>query len=174
MIFYEEFTLNVPHTEAWEFFTDFPGPIKIIPGLVSLNEKEPDHYTGTARIKIGPFNCLFEGEVKILSVNHEEQKVVLEGGAKDNVLGAHFEGTAYAHTVPEGANQCKVLLEVPIGLGGTLGKLGKLILKPRARSIVDNYRQLCERELERRRQARAASSNPPASTQPNFPETSTI
>lgn len=159
MIFHEEFMLKVPHREAWEFFTDFPGPITVIPGLISLREQGPEHYVGIAQIRLGPFNCRFEGEVKIKSIDSENHRVVLEGGARDQLIGAHFDGIAYAQTVAQGANQSRVLLEVQVGLGGTLGVLGKLILKPRARSIVEHYRQLCERELERRRVARSAPSS---------------
>lgn len=151
MIFYEEFIMNYPPDEAWAFFTDFPGPITVIPGLLSLKEVKPLHYTGEAQIKVGPFDFRFEGEARITEIDHKDHRVIIEGGARDEIVGAKFEATAYTQTLAHGLNQSRVLLEVHVGMDGVIGKLGKFILKPRARSIVDKYRDLCEQELERRR-----------------------
>ncbi len=164
MIFHEEFILKVPHAEAWQFFTDFPGPISVLPGLVYVKEQAPNHFVGQARIKIGPLTFTFEGELKIKLVEPATNRVVLEGGAHDRILGTHFEATAYTQTLPHGPNHSRVLLEVHVGMDGVMGKMGRFILNPRARSIVDHYRQLCETELERRRVERANFT--PATTLP--------
>lgn len=158
MIFNEEFIVKYPYDEAWEFFTDFPGPITVIPGLRYVKEVEPRFYVGEAQVKIGPFDFMFAGEARITQVDQKERRVIIAGGARDELVGAKFEATAYTQTLPHGANQSRVLLEVHVGMEGPLGKLGKFILKPRARAIVDKYRELCEAELERRRVRAAAAA----------------
>lgn len=159
MLFHEEFILKAPHAEAWQFFNDFPAPLLVIPGLISVKEQTRNHYTGVAEVRVGPFNFTFEGEVKIKRVDHVNYQMLLEGGARDHLLGAHFHGLAHAQTVPHGPQHSRVTLEIRVDLGGVIGKLGNLILKPRAHSIIEHYRRLCDDEIKRRRLAQP--STPP-------------
>ena len=170
MIFHEEFILKAPHTEAWEFFSDFPDAIGALPGLISVKQKNPQLYTGAVQIALGPFTFWFEGEIRIRNVDYEEFRVVLDGDARDTVLGARFKATAYAQTVSDGPNQSRILLEVHVGWGGMLGKVGNWALTPQAGSVVERYRLLCERSLERRRRERVKVSPPlPSPPEPSPP-----
>jgi len=157
MIFEEEFIINARHQEAWEFFTEFPSPIQVIPGLIFVKEEQPDCFVGAAEVRIGPFNFKFEGQLKVLAIDPRDFRVIIEGGAHDPVLGGHFRATVHTQTLPYGPNHSRITLQVHVGLGGIMGKFGNILLRPRARSIVAQYRLLCDREFSRRRFERASN-----------------
>ncbi len=151
MIFEEHFYLNYPVEEAWRFFTDFPGPIMVLPGVTQVDETSPRQYTGAIQVHIGPFNFLFRGDMNIVKIEPKTRQVVLSGSAHDHNLGSHFKAVAYTQTQPVGADRCRVNLEVQVGMGGVMGKLGVWLLKPKAHSIVQHYAELVSRELATRR-----------------------
>ncbi len=155
MIFHEEFLLNYPVSEAWEFFTDFPGPIQVMPGTTEVRETGPLEYLGAAVVHIGPLQFLFRGEIKIVRIDQASRQVVLRGGASDHHLGGHFKATAYTQTLAVNPNCTRVKLEVHVGLDGLLGKLGMLVLRPKARSIVRHYGIMVGQELGQRRTQRS-------------------
>jgi carbon monoxide dehydrogenase subunit G len=162
MIFHEEFYLNCPAQEAWEFFSDFPAPIKALPGFLQVRETGPRQYVGAVKSHLGPIGCVFQGEMTIIKVDHRTQEVVVKGAAQDQTLGGHFTATAYTRTLAAGPHRTRVTLEVHVGLGGALGKLGVFLLKPKAHSIVQHYAELVSREVGRRRVRRALQATDPA------------
>ena len=158
MIFHEEFYLNCPAQEAWEFFSDFPGPIKVLPGVLQVRETGPHKYLGAVKTHIGPFAFVFQGDMHIVKVDHHAQEVVIKGAACDQTLGGEFTAVAYTRTLAVGPRRTRVTLEVHVGLGGVLGKVGMFLLKPKARSIVQHYAELVSHELGQRRVRRALQS----------------
>lgn len=161
MLFREEFYLNVPVHEAWNFFTDFPSPILVIPGASEVQEVKPNCYTGVAVVHIGPFAFKFRGNMNVTRIDNARQEVDLEGGAADNLIGGHFKAKAKTRTTAAGANRTRVTIEVEVGLGGMLGKFGLFILRPKARSVVQHYAELVTTEIVRRRKASAVVANQP-------------
>jgi uncharacterized protein len=157
MIFKEEFYLDFPVQEAWEFFTDFPSPINVIPGAFEVKQLKPYSYTGAALVHIGPCEFCFRGNIDIIKVDTPSRQVVLRGGAADSILGGNFAATAYTQTQAVGANRTRVIVEVHVGLGGLLGKFGMFILRPKARNVVQEYAKLVSAELLRRRATDYAS-----------------
>jgi carbon monoxide dehydrogenase subunit G len=149
MIIQEEFILECPHAYAWEFLSNFPAPIEVMPGVVEVKEQAPQDYVGAAKVHIGPFTFLFTGNMKITLVDHKACKVNITGGATDGLLGAHFAAKAYTQTFPLGANRSRVTITVDVGLGGMLGKLGWWMLKPKARQVVDTYARAVSQEIRR-------------------------
>jgi carbon monoxide dehydrogenase subunit G len=151
MIFHEEFILDCTHAEAWKFLSNFPSPIMVIPGVVEVTELAPHQYDGAVRVHIGPCTFVFHGHINVTLINHDTKQVNLSGWATDNVLGGHFKGRAYTQTLPLGANRSCVKISVEVDLGGILGKLGSIILRPKARQVVNDYAKLVTREIKRRR-----------------------
>ena len=157
MIFEEQFFLNFSVEEAWRFLSDFPGPIMVLPGVQEVRETGPLKYLGAIQTHIGPFNFLFRGDINITRVNHQTREVVLTGSAHDHNLGGHFTATAHTRTQAAGPNRSQVVLQVHVGLGGLLGKIGMWLLRPKAHSIVQHYAELVSQELARQRQTRPAT-----------------
>jgi carbon monoxide dehydrogenase subunit G len=139
MKFQEQFVLKCPQTEAWAFLSDFPRPIEVMPGVVEVVQLGPHRYQGAARVHIGPFSFLFHGQMNITLVDHRDYRVNIDGQAADKLLGGHFHAQAFTQTLAIDANRTRVTLEVVVGLGGLLGKLGQLVLRPKARQVVQAY-----------------------------------
>ncbi|HEX2912186.1 MAG TPA: SRPBCC domain-containing protein [Chloroflexia bacterium] len=163
MIFNEAFYLNFSAQEAWDFFTDLPQPILTIPGLSQIRQAGPSQFVGLLKAQLGPLAYHFKGHMEIVQIDHHKHEVVIKGRASDNELGGHFEAVAHARTFHAGANRAKIVMEVQLlGLGGLLGKAGNWLLKPKARSVVEQYAQQVSRELGRRRMLRALEEPMPA------------
>lgn len=158
MIFKEEFIIEANHQEAWNFFTDFPSPVKVLPGLVEVKETAPGTYAGAVRVGIGPCQFHFKGDMKIVMIDPCTNRVTISGGANDPALGSHFTATAYTQTLPHGPQHSRICLEVHVGLGGLLGKMGLFMLRPVAHQITQRYSQLVSREIKRRRPLLSAAS----------------
>ncbi len=151
MIVREEFILNCAHSEAWDFLSNFPDPIKVMPGVIEVKEAKPHQYSGAVKVHIGPFTFMFRGNINVTLVNHQNYQVNIAGGAIDNVLGGHFTAQAYTYTLPHGRDRTRVTIEVHVGLGGVLGRVGWFMLRPKARQVVEVYAQAVQREIVRRR-----------------------
>jgi carbon monoxide dehydrogenase subunit G len=152
MIVHEEFFLDIPHEEAWRFFSDIPSPLVALPGLVELKQYAPHRYRGGVRVHIGPFTFTFKGNIDITLVDHDNNKVNIRGFAVDNLLRSSFEAYAYTHTLPHENNTTRVKLEVHTNLSGILVKLGELILRPKAKQVIGYYREAVRKEILKRRE----------------------
>jgi carbon monoxide dehydrogenase subunit G len=153
MIVHEEFYLeDVPHSEAWSFFSDIPCPLEALPGLVELRQYAKNKYRGGVKVHIGPFNFTFRGNIEITLVDHTHFKVNIRGFATDNLLRSSFEAHAYTHTLPFGENGTQVKLEVHTNLTGILAKFGEFMLKPKAKQVVGYYQQAVKKEVLKRRE----------------------
>lgn len=151
MIFKEEFVLEVPHQEAWRFFSNFPGPIQILPGLTSLKQVAPNSYVGAIQVRIGLLTFNFQGDLSITLIDDATYRVNICGGAHDHQLGGHFKALARTQTLQHGPNRSRVTVEVEVGLGGVMGKLGMFVLRPVAKQITHRYGELAQREILRHR-----------------------
>jgi carbon monoxide dehydrogenase subunit G len=153
MIVKEEFIIDCPHADAWEFLSNFPSPILVIPGVIKVTETSPLHYLGAVKVHIGPFNFVFTGNMNITLIDHRTCRVDIDGGATDCMTGAHFKATARTQTIPLGEKRSKVTIEVEVGLGGLLGKMGWYILRPKARQVVQAYAKLVHNDIVSRKRA---------------------
>ncbi|MEI7554993.1 SRPBCC domain-containing protein [Candidatus Chlorohelix sp.] len=153
MIVKEEFIIDCPHADAWEFLSNFPSPILVIPGVIKVTETSPLHYLGAVKVHIGPFTFMFTGNMHIILIDHKTCRVDIEGRANDSMTGAYFKANARTQTLPLGENRSKVTLEIEVGLGGLLGKMGWYVLRPKARQVVQTYAKLVHNEIIRRKRA---------------------
>lgn len=151
MIFQEEFYLDCSHAEAWSFLSDMPSPIEVTPGVLEFVEVAPFEYLGAAKVHIGPFAFTFKGRIKVPLIDNDTYRVNIIGSADDKHLRSHFSAEAYTQTLPAGPNRTRVTLEVHVGMGGIIGRLGTYILTPKAKEVVETYAEAVTKEIERRR-----------------------
>jgi carbon monoxide dehydrogenase subunit G len=159
MIVHEEFYLDIPHGEAWTFFSDIPSPLTALPGLVELKQYAPHRYRGKVKVHIGPFYFTFTGNIDITLVDPAHFKVNIRGFAVDNLLRSSFEAHAYTTTLPHGTDNTQVKLEVHTNLTGILAKFGEIILKPKAKQVVGYYRDAVRKEIFKRRERESVTIN---------------
>jgi uncharacterized protein len=77
-----DFTVDVPVSEAWSVLTDLERIAPLMPGA-QLQEVEGDEYRGVVKVKVGPITAQYKGVATFVERDEAAGKVVLKAAGRD-------------------------------------------------------------------------------------------
>lgn len=125
------FTYNAPPSVMYALFTDRDALLSATPGLVSLDELEPDHYAAVLKVGIGGFALVYHGTLVVTDREPGRAYRLLVDAQTHNGYG---RGEAALRFLPLEAERCRVEYEADVELGGAQKLLPSL-----ARGLVDFF-----------------------------------
>ncbi len=154
-------TLAVTVQQAWEALNDPAMLQACIPGCEKFEQTEPDTYTVTTAIKIGPVAARFSGRVRLSDIV-PPQSYTLGFDAQGGVAG-FGKGQAAVRLVPTETG-CELSYAVQSTVGGKLAQLGQRLIDGASRSLAEDFFRRFEEALAQRYPASEgdAETEPPA------------
>ncbi|MCB0226478.1 MAG: carbon monoxide dehydrogenase subunit G [Anaerolineae bacterium] len=149
------YTFDAPRDEVWQALMDPAVLVSIMPGCESLEEVGENEYQTTLKIKVGPVQGKFKGNIELLEINEPDSyrmkvdgqgpsgfmkgdgQVKLESQGDSTLM--HYTGTAQ--------------------VGGRIASVGQRLLDSSAKAITKQSLDGLNQQITARQQAAAA---PPA------------
>ena len=96
----KRYPLEVDAARAWAVLRDVPATAGCMPGAAITEQVDATHYKGSVKVKVGPANAAFAGDIEVLALDEDQRMLQLLGkGADRSGSSASMNLTA---TVEEG------------------------------------------------------------------------
>ena len=96
----KRYPLEVDAARAWAVLRDVPATAGCMPGAAITEQVDATHYKGNVKVKVGPANAAFAGDIEVLALDESKRMLQLLGkGADRSGSSASMNLTA---TVEEG------------------------------------------------------------------------
>lgn len=138
-------SLKASPQEIWKLLMDPEVLARITPAISRLEPLGNDKYKAIAEVKIGPVRGSFEGEMAVADKKEPEHFTLLIQ-QKSRMGNANAEGRIKLE--PDGETATTVHFNGDAKLSGTLARMGQRVLGGVANSMVKQFFQNLESELE--------------------------
>ena len=79
----KRYPLEVSAAQAWLVLRDVPATAGCMPGASITEQIDATHYKGAVKVKVGPANAAFAGDIEVLALDESAMKVQLLGKGAD-------------------------------------------------------------------------------------------
>ena len=91
----KRYPLEVDAARAWLVLRDVKAVAECMPGAVITEQVDATHFKGSVKVKVGPANAAFAGDIEVLALDEATMKLQLLGkGADRGGLSASMDLTA--------------------------------------------------------------------------------
>lgn len=136
--------LNAPQGKVWNMLMDKDSLAKVIPGIVSLEQVGEDSFTSTLRVKLGPVNGLFSGNLQ-LEDKSEPKNFNLKVQQKSKIGNANATVKIDLTSVDE--SQTEVSFDGDAKLSGVLAGMGQRVIGGVANTLSKQFFTNLENEI---------------------------
>lgn len=142
----QEFVVERPPQEVWNFFQDVPAVAHCLPGAELADQNEDGSYEGKLSVKLGPMTAAFEGTATItpdepnLSAKIEGKGVDKQGGSRGQV--------SVVYTIIEDEAGSKVDIDADVTLSGPAAQFGRTgLINEMSKRLIGDFVTCIEGKL---------------------------
>lgn len=121
------FTVTAPIDRVWDTLMDFEQVAGCLPGAQVLNQLSEDAYQVAMKVKLGPVNMAYRGQMEVVERDSTGHRAVLKGQAKE----ARGQGTAQATvvlTLTEDGGTTSGTVDADVQLSGRAAAMGGSVI----------------------------------------------
>jgi carbon monoxide dehydrogenase subunit G len=140
----KRYPLDVDPARAWQVLRDVKAVAGYMPGAAITEQVDDTHYKGNVKVKIGPANAAFAGDIEVLALDEATMKLQLLGkGADRGGSSASMDLTA---TIEPGDSPASSVLagQAAVVVSGKFAQFGSRLMVPVSEMLltqfVDNFR----------------------------------
>ncbi|GAB6984298.1 SRPBCC family protein [Nocardioides pyridinolyticus] len=141
-----EFRVQAPADEVWDYLQRTEDVVECIPGAAILEKLSEDEYRGQVTVKLGPLAVVLQGMVTIDERDHDARTMKLTGRAKDTKGRGATDAGVVVDLVPEGEGT-RVSLVSDIKITGKIAQFGRGVMKDVSQRIADEFARNLEARL---------------------------
>jgi uncharacterized protein len=140
----KRYPLDVGPARAWEVLRDVKIVAGCMPGAVITKQVDATHYKGNVKVKVGPANSAFAGDIEVLALDEAAMKLQLLGKGADR--GGSSASMNLTATVEPGESPGKSVLvgQAAVVVSGKFAQFGSRLMVPVSDMLlaqfVDNFR----------------------------------
>ena len=79
----KRYPLDVDARRAWTLLRDVPATAGCMPGAAITEKVDDTHYKGSVKVKVGPANAAFAGDIEVLALDAASRTLQLLGKGSD-------------------------------------------------------------------------------------------
>lgn len=143
----KNFPLEHSLDSAWHLLSDVEVVAGCMPGAQITEVVDENNYKGTVRVKLGPVNMAFSGDIVVQSVDVEKKQIHLICDGKDNkgTSSATMDLTA---TVADGDDTASALLgDAKVIVNGKLASFGQRMMAQVSDQILEQFADNFRKQL---------------------------
>ncbi|WP_431274733.1 CoxG family protein [Variovorax ureilyticus] len=140
----KRYPLDVDAARAWQVLRDVKAVAGCMPGAAITEQVDETHYKGNVKVKVGPANAAFAGDIQVLELDDAAKKLRMLGkGADRSGSSASMELGA---TIEPGETPAISVLagQAVVTVSGKFAQFGSRLLVPVSDMLlaqfVDNFR----------------------------------
>lgn len=141
-----EFQVQAPPDEVWDYLQCTEDVVECIPGAAILEMLSEDEHRGQMTVKLGPLAVVLQGVVTIDERDHDARKMKLTGRAKDTKGRGATDAGVVVDVDAEGEGT-RVTLVSDIKITGKIAQFGRGVMKDVSQRIADEFARNLEARL---------------------------
>lgn len=139
-------TFNAPRERVWAALLDIEALKRLIPGVESLEEVEPNTYRGVARIGVANIKGEYTGTVRLSDLNPPESySIAGEGRGKPG----HVKGHGWIRLTEDAPTTTTLHFEGDLQVGGPVAAVGQRLIEGAAKMLVNQGLKALAAHVER-------------------------
>jgi len=143
----EEFTIEAPADEVWEFLTDPERVAAALPGAEITEKIDDTTYRGSMSVRVGPVSANYRGTVSF-HLNEASRSAVVhaKGQGMAGMGSAEMRMTSTVESLGERESRVSARSEVKIA--GVLAQFGRGMIEQVSKKMFDQFVAAVKGELE--------------------------
>ncbi len=152
----QEFVVERPPTEVWEFFQDIPAVAQCLPGAALDSQNDDGTYEGNLAVKLGPMTAAFEGRC-VITPDEDNMSAKIEGKGVDKQGGSRGQ-VSVVYDLQEDPAGCKVIIDADVTLSGPAAQFGRTgLINEMSKRLIGDFVDCIEGKLGAKTAEEAAS-----------------
>lgn len=142
----QEFVVERPPADVWEFFQDIPAVAQCLPGAELASVNEDGSYDGKLSVKLGPMTAAFEGKANI-TPDQPNMSAKIEGKGVDKKGGSRGQ-VSVVYTIVEDSTGSKVDIDADVTLSGPAAQFGRTgLINEMSKRLIGDFVTCIEGKL---------------------------
>ncbi|HEY3524411.1 MAG TPA: SRPBCC family protein [Candidatus Limnocylindrales bacterium] len=141
------FAVRADPDETFAFLLDVNRVAGCIPGIAGVEERDPDTFVGTLKVKVGPVGISYRGTATIVSRDPAARRATLSAEGIEGVGAGRVRATAQMAVDPS-ADGSNVTISTDLAIAGRLAGFGRGIIDGVAKRIVADMANCIRTKLE--------------------------
>lgn len=142
----QEFVVERPTSEVWEFFQDVPSVAQCLPGASLDSQNEDGSYEGSLAVKLGPMTAAFEGKC-VITPDESNMSAKIEGKGVDKQGGSRGQ-VSVVYDLQEDPAGCKVVIDADVTLSGPAAQFGRTgLINEMSKRLIGDFVDCIEGKL---------------------------
>jgi carbon monoxide dehydrogenase subunit G len=173
----EEFEVQAPVQRVWEYLIDPAKVVVCIPGAELLESQDERSFLGAVKVKLGPMNMSFKGQVKFTEVDEEAHQVRMIGEGREAGGAGSAKVTMLSRVTPLDSGGALVVVNAEVDLVGKVVQFGRGMIEEVSRQLFRQFSACVKQQLEAAHESQAAehqTAESQSDEQPPAPETKAL
>jgi carbon monoxide dehydrogenase subunit G len=142
-----EFAVRASPEATYAFLLDVNRVAACIPGISAVEERDPDTFLGTLKVKVGPIGIAYRGTATIVARDPEGRRATIAAEGKEGVGAGRVKATAEMAVRPAEEGSI-VTIETDLAIAGRLAGFGRGIIDSVAKRILGEMADCIRAKLE--------------------------
>ena len=135
----KRYPLDVDPARAWQALRDVRGVAACMPGAAITEQIDATHYKGSVKVKIGPANTSFAGDIEVLALDEAAHTLRMLGkGADRSGSSASMDLTARVE-VGESATSSTLVGLANVTVSGKFAQFGSRLIVPVSDALLEQF-----------------------------------
>lgn len=143
----QSFAVRAPADDTFAFLLDVNRVAGCIPGVSSVEEREPDTFVGTLKVKVGPVGVTYRGTATIVSREPLLRRATLSAEGTEGVGAGRVKVSAVMNVAPT-EDGSLVTISTDLAIAGRLAQFGRGMIDSVAKRIVNEMADCIRHQLE--------------------------
>jgi carbon monoxide dehydrogenase subunit G len=147
MLLEHRFAVLADPDTAYAFLIDVNRVAGCIPGVLSVEERDPDTFLGTLKVKVGPIGVTYRGTAVITSRDPLARRATVNADGTEGVGAGRVKASAVM--IVEAADTgSMVSISTDLAIAGRLAQFGRSVIEGVAKRIVGEMADCIRQQLE--------------------------
>ncbi|HDR8923045.1 SRPBCC family protein [Burkholderia aenigmatica] len=158
MNFQYQFELGVPVDEAWAVLMDVPNVAPCLPGA-AIESGENGDYVGRVKVKLGPIEMTYRGDVKFVERDDAAQHAVINVAAKEVKGGGAAKAVLTLDVAPAGSG-ARVSVGSEFTVSGKAAQFGRGVMDEVGEKLMGEFAVRLSKLISTAKQASTVAAAP--------------
>lgn len=159
-----ERVIPAPRAAVWAALNDVAVLKASIPGCQEITRHSETEMSATVRLKIGPVNAAFAGDVQLSDLDPPNGYTI--GGQGNGGVAGFAKGDARVRLSDAEGGATRLSYDVRAQVGGKIAQLGARLIDSTAKQLADQFFDRFAHEVELRNAPAGSASAHPATARP--------
>lgn len=143
----EEFEVQAPVQQVWEYLIDPAKVVVCIPGAELLESQDERTFMGAVKVKVGPMTMSYKGLVKFTEVDEQGRQVRMVGEGRETGGAGSAKVTMLSKVTPLDGGAL-VVVNAEVDLVGKVVQFGRGMIEEVSRQLFRQFSACVKQRLE--------------------------